>query len=484
MDNPLKNLKYLKIWEIIAIIGLFLFVSFLMFGQSLAYDNFFTDDFEAYSTGNLNGQGTWVGDVGFQVVLTKPYYGVKSIYYAKQTAIKSITATTTPASTGQVSFYFYIGSSNTGVGGYRPTISLVGCLVATPASCYALSDNDVYYDGDSYNFTIREEDETKIDIVEGLSLSTWYQEVIEFDIPNWQYRAKIVGYDWSDWVGLDRSDLIGQISFISKLMILVDESEVWIDDFGSEITPPNLFQIDTPVDGSTLSSEFTISGNFEEGEGYNKIMVILEDWDASSTCPAYGSEQYDIERPLYFNYQSLPYFSQSFSMATGTADILVNNLQSGNYQCIRCYFINETTGGISEEICEGYNLIIDVSIPFEAIPNFVYPFTDWQTYYASATDKWTTSTGLFSSLANAISPLITWVGNLSVSFKTLLSTTTGASYGTQFGNAIPVMRGYLVVVNNFFNGLPVSEVFIFFIVVAVLILIYKLIHSFITLIKP
>jgi hypothetical protein len=259
------------------------------------------------------------------------------------------------------------------------------------------------------------------------------------------------------------------------------------DEFQAEAEPePPLlpsFDITSPADDSILSEEFDIIGTYSNATSTWKTMIIFEDWDASSTCPVYGTEQYETERWLYFNYQSLPYFSSAFATSTGTTTIAVSDLPAGNYRCIRCYFINEDTGQISDEVCTDYNLIVNVSIPFEPLPKFNYNSANWEDFYASSTDTWGTSTALFSGLAHSVAPLLNWVGNMSITINTMFATTSGGAYGTMFGAIIPTARGYLPIFDDFFN-LPISDIFYFFIKVWLVLIAYKMLVRVFTMLKP
>ena len=426
----------MKWWELLLILAMIIIIGTLMFRNTAEASDPYGDSWDLYNFYTDSGNGNRITFKWQNVATSTDYATIDASGMIKDNHLP----------------YPY----------YRWTTPLADCYAsATTTPCYTIFKK-LYYYQDGLNLLAEN--------ATGLTYSDVSAYLSPTHCIKWAYVN--VKYTGGGLISTDH-ELVGQ-------------PFCWGDPDRSPEAPPvyPTLDITSPVDNSTLSEAFDIVGTYSNATSTWKTMVIFEDWDASSTCPVYGSEQYDLERPLYFNYQSLPYFSSAFATSTGTTTIAVSSLPAGNYRCVRCYFINETTGQISDEVCTGYNLVVNVGIPFEPAPEFSYPFANWPDYYASATDKWATSTGLFSSLANAISPLINWVGNLSVSFHNILSTTTAASYGTQFGSAIPVMRGYLVVINNFFNGLPISEIFMFFIVVALMILIYKIIHSFISLIKP
>jgi len=504
MTNPLKQLKYLKWWELVLILAMIVIIGTLMF-RAEAFNNNWDEPFDSYATGELDNNAKWASTTNASFLVstdasvikagTKGAYtsfsgGVDAsgLYFYPNDTISSGVSTYT------FSFkeIFYQSWPNpktfirffAGDTGQHIDISIQG-------DRFTADKFDIFGGGYFYTDTDDYDDDfySTLTLLRGgtggqLSKNAWIDFTLTAD-----YDTNIVQVDATDGVHTWQDFLWfngGRTTTTTDHFKIDGAYHITaFDEFQADAEPvlPSL-DITSPADDSILSEAFDIIGTYSNATSTWKTMIIFEDWDASSTCPVYGTEQYETERWLYFNYQSLPYFSSAFATSTGTTTIAVSDLPAGNYRCIRCYFINESTGQISDEVCTGYNLVVNVSIPFEEMPEYTYPFADWSAYYSSSTDKWATSTALFSSLANAVAPLINWVGNLSVSFHSILSTTTASAYGTQFGNAIPILRGYLVVVNNFFGGLPVAEIFLFYIIVAVLVLIYKLIHSFITLIKP
>lgn len=82
---------------------LILFLGSVVFGASSVYD----DDFESYSLGELDGQGTWNEPTGvFKVSGANPHNGSKSILVASST-VSTASTTVTANSEGSVSFYIY-----------------------------------------------------------------------------------------------------------------------------------------------------------------------------------------------------------------------------------------------------------------------------------------------------------------------------------------------------------------------------------------
>lgn len=245
------------------------------------------------------------------------------------------------------------------------------------------------------------------------------------------------------------------------------------DDYHSPDTPS--LEITSPADGSAQTTNFDIEATYDLlEEDYDRTMIIFEDWDASSTCPIYGTTEYTNEMALgYFNNQSQPYFSDFFATSTGTTSVAVSDLAKGNYRCVRCYFINETTNTISAELCNGYGIEIPNTLPL-TIPTY-YQGQNWATFYETNSDKWATSTELFTYLAGKTAPLLLWVGNFTADFKNLFNNASSSAMGQQLGSAIPQARGYLTIINYYFAGIPIGEVFIFYLLTALVLIVLKIV---------
>lgn len=250
------------------------------------------------------------------------------------------------------------------------------------------------------------------------------------------------------------------------------------------LTYPPTIEIISPIDASELITFFEMIIHYSYAGTFERLMFIFENWDAESTCPIFGSAEWETEYPLYFNYQSFPYFSDTFASSTGTTTISVSDLTPQNFKCVRCYMISESTGQISDPLCPNYNISVLTYIPPENLPSYYFPISNWADYYATHTDRWSTSTALFTNWANAVQPMMTWIGNLITSFQEIFNASSSAARGAEYGNAIPVARGYLATIDNFFNGLPISTAFLFYLITALVVIIFKLISSVINLIKP
>lgn len=240
-----------------------------------------------------------------------------------------------------------------------------------------------------------------------------------------------------------------------------------------------------PLDESKVISNFEMKVDFDNAGSYDRIMVVFEDWNASSTCPAETDFSYWVERNAYFNNRSMPFFSDRLSTSTGSTTFEIYGLGLGNYNCNKCYFVNDTTGAMSENLCKGYDLSVEIYVlaPPET-PEHYLPFASWPDYYTENSERYTTSTPLFDNLAWTFEPLINNIGKVILFFNGFFDTETANEKGAEFGNIIPIFRGYLEQFNYFFGGVPVSEFLLFYLITAIVVIIYRLVKGLLTIIIP
>ena len=108
---------------------------------------------------------------------------------------------------------------------------------------------------------------------------------------------------------------------------------------------------------------------------------------------------------------------------------------------------------------------------------------DWENYYLEHSD-FETPTSLVSSLVELIKQPLETAGGWLVSLENIFDTAQATQKGEQFGEAIPIARSYLMTINDFFNGFPVSEIFIFFLTITLAVGVFRIIRNIIALIKP
>jgi hypothetical protein len=213
---------------------------------------------------------------------------------------------------------------------------------------------------------------------------------------------------------------------------------------------------------ASTSFDFTIEYN-TASTSYNKILIIAEMWNASSTCPEENTPEYQAEYNLgYFNYQSNPIYSQLLtSSTTATTTATAKDLKEGYYNCFRCIYYNTETLVYSSEKCRGYKLHVGgYLIPPGEYPTPVIPFADYFT--AHSNPKFATPTEITTSIAGTFDGLYTIINTKLNNFRYLFDTTQADAMGAQFGNAIVQARGFVKIINDVFGGsLPLVQIILF-----------------------
>ena len=284
-------------------------------------------------------------------------------------------------------------------------------------------------------------------------------------------------------VGFD-DDILRQFNHPCEISTDAEILDVYLSvetTIGASITITN------PPSGSSTTTNFIMSVDYNTmGEDWQRIMIIPEIWAASSTCPDYGTETWNTETNAgWFLGGSLPSFSPFFTTSSGSLQIPMTYLEPNkSYNCVHCFMINEANATNTPDLCGAAYSFNTGSFSFStSTPTYYYPLPGWNTYYASNSNRWTTSTPFFNTVAGVASPIIQWIGNFSVAAKNFFSATSSSARGAQIGQAIPVLRGYLTIVDDFFGGLPISGLFSFFALVCVMLIAYRLIISILNIFK-
>lgn len=262
-------------------------------------------------------------------------------------------------------------------------------------------------------------------------------------------------------------------SFIDNLRIDVPGL-----DFSASIN------ITSPNSGTYQEAVFDIVGNYDtKAEDWDKIAIWFEEWDVLSTCPVYGTPEFQIEEDLgYFHFGTPTYWSDVLTPPTGNFSIPITGLVSGDYNCIKCYFFNSTLQLFSDEKCTGYSLFVS-GVTDPDVPVYVIPFSDWFDYYYLNSDQFPVPTSIFNEMADTISPIIDKLGGAIIYVKDYFDSDEAVSRGTELGQAIPKARGYLIMIDNFVN-LPLSGFISFYFLTFAVVISYKVISKIISLLKP
>ena len=142
------------------------------------------DNFDSYSNGSLNGQGSWSGSTGPQVQGTVVQAGSKAIL-VNGNFNPGVKKSFTAAATG--SQVFYMREDSTSSKGFA--FHIYGDSGAT------LLCQFVFVDGNITLYT----NGTSATLVTGFTINTWYKGEIEWDGPGDLLRARVNDGAWSSW---------------------------------------------------------------------------------------------------------------------------------------------------------------------------------------------------------------------------------------------------------------------------------------------
>lgn len=181
------------------------------------------------------------------------------------------------------------------------------------------------------------------------------------------------------------------------------------------------------------------------------------------------------------------FFQQDLKTATGTIDLRVSGVPAGSYDLEFSFHYFGGFGG-RPLFNAGLSIPIDIvsAIPFELPdtqeqpPEFFSPISPEYIYQEYS--NYATSTALFDTLTGALKPIITTLGDNMVFFTSQFEQDRAKETGQDIGNAIIVIRTYASNINAFFNDLPVSEVLFFYLILLVVVAIFRIIRQAIGLI--
>jgi len=142
----------------------------------------FTDNFNSYNNGDLNGQGGWSGDTNFQVQETTVFEG-KAIDGGNQT--KVIEKSGNSVNDGRITFY----TKNTSFNFSAFCVLCEGDTLKTGIGC---RDGDIQIWG---TWTV----------VKANITSAWYCIELEWRSSDHCVRARVDGGIWTDWEAVSSS---------------------------------------------------------------------------------------------------------------------------------------------------------------------------------------------------------------------------------------------------------------------------------------
>jgi hypothetical protein len=187
---------------------------------------------------------------------------------------------------------------------------------------------------------------------------------------------------------------------------------------------------------------------------------------------------------------SLISFWQSIQSATsGAVSIWVGNLSAGYYD-FRIYFRGGAYDFYEGAVIQNIHIVND--LPY-ALP----PYGEGEAYYPPASynplnpityyqenSTYATSTALYDTLTGVLAPMLLGIGNSLTQYSANFTPSNASSTGNQLGQAVVLVRSYLLNLNSFFNGFPVSQFLMLYLIALVLVVVIRLVKNLIHLGKP
>lgn len=435
---------------------IFLCLIFALNSGFVFASNIFTDNFDAYFTGNLSPQGGWEyanapAQVGSSQYVSFPNsVGLGTQQIIRHSFIAQEEGTFGGkirwGSTTEMNFYLRTGNETP------------DCHIAVDAN-----NGDVFNDLHSYNLKI-------LDIAP-FNTNTW----IEFKM---RFRASddktqfCIGNDCSAWVecrygGLQTFNTIDKLNF--KGADSPFNTSIYIDDvyLSAEIADGPVVNITSPVIGSTITDLSTHLVGTYSGLDPNLYQSIHIGFTSGalglsttakiiSPIPAGGSGSFDV--PLSdFGFQSNGTFtfrSNAVFRHTQLSDML-------------------QTSDLTSPI--GYNLILNVE--GLSTPYSFESFDDW--YSENAAGGYTYPSDFASSIVGFIQPIFEKAANFTNQSLLYFNASTSYSKGQELGLVFPTTQAYLDKINIFFGGFPLIQFFEFLVIVMLGIFTIRTIFKFI-----
>jgi len=210
----------------------------------------FTDDFNSYNNGDLNGQGGWSGSADFDVQGTTVYEGAKAVNATPSSPVQTISKTGTGVSDGKVSFYV------------RMTATNKDCVYkwkdgATDVIWFRVRDNG--YFSRIYNVSSWQNIKT-------YSANTWYLIEIEWRSSDHyaRYRITVAGNTPGSWDVDWESPASTSWSSIDTLTIAAESGTHYIDHIAEEPYSPVANYSETITDVLTMNTATTPASKFHQ----------------------------------------------------------------------------------------------------------------------------------------------------------------------------------------------------------------------------
>ena len=419
----------------------------------------FSDDFEAYSTGLLAGQGSWehLDSTGDYTVSDTYYHaGTKGVYRSGAGRIDKLgsyvvagtwTLWINKNSTGSFNILLQ-GNYNT----YDIGCGMIGYnYVANKISIYDMAGGfpQVSFDDAVYN--------------------EWVKIDIEWDATVMEYRARLNDGTWSDWENLysscDSTGIRG-VRFVNGI------GTIKIDDFSDGGIPPtaSVWGEDPATETEITDLTDTLTIGFEALEDYDSLYVYFRHLLTGLTTSAVvfevseldegGEEEitlsdFDFEKNGHWHLEAVAsyesYLVEDGMFLSGYGSQFTTDLTDGDYY-------------------------LDINIDgFED----VFSMSDFDSWYSDSITRFDSPTDMITSLTGFISPIFSYIGEFGSRIEDYFDNQDAYARGYDIGRSIPVFSYYVGQVAISLGGFPIMSTFFIILFLMVGVFIFKLVIRFI-----
>lgn len=451
-----------KTYLLMFLVFLGIFIPFFVFGA------IFSDNFNSYNVGDLNGQDSWSCISGSAIITdTRSNSAPNGVKTYTETSIRNFN---TPSTSGEFSIYFYgIDSENTYI------------LIRNVANTknFSVSFNDTWW-GDfviACNTYVQESNLVFRNVVENV----WHKLKIKFggDLGN-NFQLSL---DDSAYSKLCIYTASGAGNF-DEFRFTGGTQYMWWDDILDCASvycggTPTIFGIspvsETEITSLTATFEFGYSNfNWDTSSGYAGFVVNFRDYKIGAVAKSIQ----------YLKNQLMP-------NGTGTETINLNDFEidkNGTWHFTGLGFGThlDIEGGMfltgrgyvdfwTEDLATpDYNLIFNIAgltIPY----TFSTP-TEW---YSENITRFDTPTDFFIAFVGFLTPIFEKVGEFGVRVQDMFDQNEAYDRGYALGGIFPFVEGYVQKIDIFFGGFPLTNFFKYSILIMLAIFIVNAVMKFI-----
>ena len=458
------SIKAIKRGRNILIVAVFIAFGLLSTKTPILGASIFNDNFDSYSAGDLAGQGDWTCDYSFWNVNSANYFSSpNSIVDEASSFVSSCHKTGASSTIG--SFSFEIKTTNCGSGSSRNEefdFRFSGSPYIQQPFIRISKDNDTGL--------CRVENEAITDIRQ-VPLNT-FNDWTKFSV---SWKLEIDNYYYFKWRygTTTETDWIKGISIMNGGIFPTGFDRIYI--YGTYDSGGEKFYLDNIEAATPLCSSFN-------------------DWNSCSLAGCYWN-CFSL-----FVGQNPP---QQCQCETGSAGICGNGYDS-------CQYCNSTSTCAAQSNCFWYDLANVCRYGKTACagtslglctnqtdcenaggfwygnycwlspkPSYLISWSDWYALHGN----YATPTAFVDDIASSTQGFFDSIGGFFGGFAQSFNLNEAYSKGSILGGVIPVARGYISAFDSYLAGFPVGEIFLFFLIIMLAVIIFRLTTRLITLIK-